>query len=256
MTASGTGDARRVVDAQEPAPTAPPPLPPAGARPGAAQPAARQPAAASPSTPAPSAPAQQPIAPASGTHRVGFAPGQSVLGSAPAGAGAVKRDLASGADVLPEIVEAEIKPRPMWKHPAFIVSIILTFLALAGAAVWFILSIVMGGQARIASAQVTIDGGNAHITWTPTDFAADVFVVTGADVVDVSEGVTPGELWLPVGLGQYRDESCFVVRPAELGDTPVSLGAADLEAQGAASACVADAGSAMEQDEDEEEDEG
>ena len=47
------------------------------------------------------------------------------------------------------------------------------------------------------------------------------------------------ELWLPLGLGEFDDDSCFVVRPRAAATGEVSLDAAVLDEQGARSACVA-----------------
>jgi len=157
-----------------------------------------------------------------------------------------KRPIAATESVIPELDETVAKPRPLWKHPAFIVSIALTLAALIAAGVFLVLWLLSDGPARIDGVELEVGEGNAHLTWTGTDEAVDLYVVNGGDVIDMSQLVRGGsEAWFPVGLpvggGGFDDGSCFVVRPHANADAEVSLDAAALDEQGARSACVADA---------------
>ncbi len=189
-------------------------------------------------TPAPPTLAPTPEPPLQ-NQLLGWAPGQAPI--APTDApGGTKRAVAASATVIPELGEAEVKPRPLWRHPAMLVSMILTFIALVVAGVLIVLSIVNGGAARVTGLELELGEGNAHLTWSAPDTEVDLYVVTGGDALDLSQRVRGEEAWLPVALGLFGDDSCFVVRPAERSGDPISLVAEDLEAQGAQSACVAD----------------
>lgn len=178
--------------------------------------------------------------------QLGTAPGQPSLRSpslsAPADAPPRKRELMSGAAVLPELAEAPVAERKWWKHPAFIVSIITTFLALVAAIVLLIVGIVTDDTARVSGLGLDLGTGNAQLSWDGPDVPYSLYAVAGSgDVTDLSQPFVKGrEAWLPVGLGQFDEETCFVVRPASITDD-VSLSADTLASQGAQSACVASA---------------
>ncbi|TFV83940.1 hypothetical protein E4V99_02335 [Microbacterium sp. dk485] len=170
--------------------------------------------------------------------RIGWDAGRSSLSAT---AGEI-RPLETAADVLPELEEAQITPRPMWKHPAFLVSAITTLLALIALAVFLVLGLL---NPRPAATGLTLDAGddNVHVSWSGPDVAYQVIVVggPGGDELDVSQLVTGTEAWIPTGMGFIDDRSCVVVRPAEGNETAeVALDAATVADQGGASACVAD----------------
>ena len=171
--------------------------------------------------------------------QLGWAAGQTSLGTAGAQPSA-KRELSTDAGVLPELSEAQAVARPMWRHPAFLVSIIATFVVLVVAAVLLIMGALGGGPAKVTDLELTVGDGNAHLTWNANGADVDLFVVSGTEVLDLSQRVRDDGAWIPVAFGLYDDDSCFVVRAASHGAEKVSLKAADLDAQGARSACVAD----------------
>jgi hypothetical protein len=193
--------------------------------------------------PAPLAPSG-PAAPVHGGEsvRLGWDAGQPALyaGEAPAST-PVKRGLVSGATVLPEITEAPPAPRKLWKHPAFIVSMITTVLALGVGITLLVLAAVAGGPPRVSGLDVAAGSGSVSLSWGGPNTAYDVYVVGGdGEITDVSQLVRGRDVWIPRSLGYVDDDSCFVVRARSVaGD--VSLSADDLDAQGAASVCVADA---------------
>lgn len=167
---------------------------------------------------------------------LGAAPGQPYLTAQGPGVA-----LTPGGNAIPELDAAADAPRPLWRHPAFLVSMILTVLALAAAAVLIAMSLLGGGRDTVTGAGIEIAGGNAHLTWT-SDAPVDLFVVTGGEALDVSQLITGREeAWVPAALGLYESTSCFVVRPTGLGEADVVLDADALADQGAASACVRDA---------------
>jgi hypothetical protein len=206
------------------------------------------PAASTPPPPAvPSA--GEPVAPAPAipsrggeSVRLGWDAGQPALyaGEAPASA-PVKRGLVSGATVLPEITEAQPTPRRLWKHPAFIVSMITTILALGVAITLLVLAAVSGGPPRVSGLDLTAGSGSVSLSWSGPDTAYDLFVVgSGGEVADISQAVRGREAWIARTFQYFDDDSCFVVRATSVtGD--VSLSADALDAQGAASVCMADA---------------
>lgn len=200
---------------------------------------------AAPATPFAAAP--PPSAPADAYRggesvRLGWDAGQPALysGEAPASA-PVKRGLVSGATVLPEITEAPPAPRKLWKHPAFIVSMITTVIALGVGVTLIVLAAVSGGPPRVSGLDITSGSGGVALSWSGPDTAYDLYVVGGGgEVADISQIVRGRDVWIPRTFQFFDDDSCFVVRAASVtGD--VSLAADALDAQGAASICVADA---------------
>ncbi len=159
-------------------------------------------------------------------------------------AGPRLRPLASeSTGVLPELAEVEQKPRSLWRHPAFVVSMALTTLAIIATAVLLIVNIVGGQAPPVESAEIEAGGGNLHLTWTGAS-DVDLYAVTGGETLDLSQLIRGGaEAWVPAGLGFYDDSTCFVIRPSveAEAETPVSLTADALAEQGAASVCVAEA---------------
>ena len=174
--------------------------------------------------------------PTASNTTIGAAPGQTRLLS-----GGGIRPLGTTGSVLPELAEAPERERKWWLHPAFIVSVGLTVLALLAAAAWFTISALTDDSARVSGLTVTEDGGNAHLDWSGPDADYSVFAVHGdGEVVDLTQMVVNDtEAWIPSALGLYDRDTCFVVRPAAATDD-VSLDAATLEGQRGQSACIAD----------------
>lgn len=168
-------------------------------------------------------------------NELGREPGQVVLGAAgPAPA------LGSGREVLPSLEEVAAAPKPMWKHPAFIVSMILTTLALIAAAVFVILSIMNPGAGEVSRATIDTTSGNAHLTWQASG-PVELYVVTNDQAYDITQLVSDeNEAWIPSALDLYSRSSCFVVRPADDGTQEVSIDGATLVEQRAAAVCMGD----------------
>ena len=167
---------------------------------------------------------------------IGAAPGQTRLLS-----GGGIRPLGTTGSVLPELAEAPERERKWWLHPAYIVSVGLTVLALLAAAAWFTISALTDDSARVTGLTVSEDGGNAHLDWSGPDADYSLYAVHGnGDVVDLTQlVVSDTEVWIPSAMGFYERDTCFVVRPAAATDD-VSLDAATLEGQRGQSACIAD----------------
>lgn len=167
-------------------------------------------------------------------QELGREPGQPTLlagGPAPA--------LGSGRDVLPAFEQVAEKPRPMWRHPAFIVSAILTILALLAAAAFAVLSIFGPGAGEVKSAAIEVVDGNAHLTWEASG-DVELYVVTNGQPLDLTQLIAgKNEAWIPAALNLYTQSSCFVVRPATDEPEDVSLDGSALTSQGASSVCVA-----------------
>lgn len=172
---------------------------------------------------------------------LGRSPGQPSLYSGTLPATPVKRELMSGAAVLPELVDAPIVQRKLWRHPAFIVSIVTTFLAMVTMVVLLLVGVFSGGAPEVEGLDLEVGSGNAQLSWDGPDVPYALYAVDGSDeMVDLSQRVRGREAWIPVGLGLFDHETCFIVRATSVTDQ-VSLQADDLDAQGAQSACVADA---------------
>lgn len=185
-------------------------------------------AAAGPVAPAPP-PSDQRI-------ELGGQPGVADLGAVPPR----HRPLVGGASVLPELVDVPERPRPLWRRPAFVVSAVLTVLALGAAAVLLVLSVTGEGPPRVSDLDLALEEGNAVLTWSGDVGDADLFVVDGGEARDLGQLVRGETAWVPVALGLFGEDSCFVVRPSAVGEARVDLGADLLAEQGAQSACVAD----------------
>ncbi|WP_206448253.1 hypothetical protein [Agrococcus sp. KRD186] len=178
-------------------------------------------------------PADDAVAPGTG---MGWERGQVSLRVA-----AERPPLSSSGDVLPELEELRTPPRRWYKHPAFIVSLILTVLAIGAGVAWFVVSVVLAPDVRVTNLQLTIDAGNAHLDWDGPDAPYSVIAVDGSGAqVDLSQLVRGTESWIYSAGGFYGADTCFVVRPASA-TGEVRMDAAALEAEGGASACVADA---------------
>jgi hypothetical protein len=143
-----------------------------------------------------------------------------------------KRALSSGNDGLPELAEDKVVARRMWRHPAFIVSIATTLLAVGTAVV-----MLLGGAFSSGVPAVT------DLAWAGPDSAYSLYVIqAGSDeATDVSQLVRGTEAWVPLYADLIDSNSCFVVRSVEVTSTTIDTDAATLEEQGAATICVDDA---------------
>ncbi len=161
-------------------------------------------------------------------------------GRARVGASTV-RDLGSHSAVLPEIVDAPQRQRPWWRHPAFIVSVVTTFLALGAVVAWWIVTMVTDDAVRVSNLTIGAEAGNVALHWDGPDAEYALYEVSaGGEVTDLSQLVVGTSAWVFSAAALYDDGSCFVVRPASRTEE-VSLDAASLQAQNGAAVCVVDA---------------
>lgn len=195
--------------------------------------------------PVPSAPSPERRADATGGTRLGWDPGQPALyeqWGVPASA--PKRSMGSDIGVLPELERTETARRPLWKHPAFIVSAALALVAVVMAVVMVVHAVTTEGPPRVRDLAVESGTGNVHVSWSGPDVAWSVYVVEpGTKPVDVTKQARGTELWLPSSGGLYDADSCFVVRAtaANQGEA-VPTDAGTRSAQGADQVCLGDAG--------------
>jgi hypothetical protein len=154
-----------------------------------------------------------------------------------------KRALSSGNDGLPELAEDKVVARRMWRHPAFIVSIATTLLAVGTAVVMLLGGAFSSGVPAVTDLAITGGEGNVHLTWAGPDSAYSLYVIqAGSDeATDVSQLVRGTEAWVPLYADLIDSNSCFVVRSVEVTSTTIDTDAATLEEQGAATICVDDA---------------
>lgn len=148
--------------------------------------------------------------------------------------------LGSGREVLPELESVADAPRPMWRHPAFIVSSILALLALIAAVVLTLISVLGSGGGEVKQLSIDVSSGNAHLSWSASG-PVELFSVTNGEALDLTQLISgENEAWVPAALDLYSQSSCFVVRPAGGDVQQVSLDGDVLAEQRAASACVRD----------------
>lgn len=154
------------------------------------------------------------------------------------------RPLEIAGSVLPELEDSPAaKRRPLWRHPAFLVSAGTTLLALIALVVFVILGLF---TSRAAASDLTVEltENVVRASWTGPDVPYQVLVVDGpaGDAVDVSQRVTGTEIWLPLAAGLIDEGSCLLVRPADGNEeAAATLERGALEQQGGTSGCVADA---------------
>lgn len=147
------------------------------------------------------------------------------------------------AEVLPEL-EAEIKPRPLRRQPAFLVSMGLALVAVLVCGGLVIRHTMYGAPDRVENVTLRDTGDNYLLEWDGPDvpYHLDLTTADGAKPEDVSGLLRSWEAWVPKdGLGVAQD-SCLVIRPQETEESePFTVDAQELEAQGGAIVCVADA---------------
>ena len=163
---------------------------------------------------------------------IGAEPGRTHVGAA------AVRELGTGSAVLPEIIETPKRQRPWWLHPAFVVSIILTFLTIVAAVVWWILAMINDDSVRVSDLSIGIESGNVALHWSGPDAEYALYEVSAdGDVTDLTQLVRGTSAWIHSAAGLYDDGSCFVVRPGGM-DGEVTLDADALQGQRGAAACV------------------
>ena len=193
---------------------------------------------------APAAGYAAPAAAAESGKRLGWDAGQPALYETwGVPAAYPKRPLSSGNDALPELAEEKVVPRRMWRHPAFIVSIVTTLLALIAGGVLMVLGFLSDGVPTVTDLEISAGEGNVHLSWDGPDTPYSLYVVQpGSDeAVDISQLVRGREAWIPLYADLIDDNSCFVVRAADTASSTIDTDAATLEEQGAMSTCVNDA---------------
>lgn len=166
---------------------------------------------------------------------IGGEPGRPRVGAS------ADRDLGSGIEVLPEIVQTPAKLRPWWLHPAFVVSIILTFLTGAGALAFWIVTMITDDSVKVSNLSIAAEAGNVTLRWEGPDAAYALYEVSAdGEVNDLTQLVRGTSAAVFSAADLFDEGSCFVVRPAgESGE--VSLDAATVQSQDGAAVCVADA---------------
>ena len=155
-----------------------------------------------------------------------------------------KRSLESLGDLLPDLQEAAATRRPLWRHPAFLVSAGTTFAAIVVMVVLLLLGTFAPTEAASAP-QLTVTDDNVHLSWSGSDIPYDLYVIGGpqGELLDVSQLVVGREAWIPAHARLVDEDSCLLVRPAERNaGKDVGTSVPELEAQGAVRACLADAG--------------
>lgn len=170
---------------------------------------------------------------------VGGQPGQTDLVGSAAGAPDTKRPLESGRTVLPELEEASDKRRPWWRHPALVVSVILTVLSLAAAATLYVLQLSSPKATPVTNLSISASEATVHLSWSGGSERYSLYSVDGqGKAVDQSVWIRgAGEAWIPAASGAYESTSCFVVRPSSV-TGGVSLGSQELSDQGGQRICL------------------
>lgn len=182
----------------------------------------------------------EPAAPAAMAGQIGW---DSPRPSMDAVSGAI-RPLEISGSVLPELEDSpQTRRRPLWRHPAFLVSAGTTLLALITLVVLLVLGLLSPSQAA-SDVRFEVTDNVIRATWTGPDVPYQVIVLDGpaGPAVDVSQRVTGTEIWLPRSARLIDEESCLLVRPAEGNEeSPIPADRDARDGQGAATGCVADA---------------
>ncbi|WP_167050781.1 hypothetical protein [Salinibacterium sp. ZJ77] len=175
-------------------------------------------------------------------------------------------DLRATGQVLPELEPEAEKRRRLWRHPAFIVSMATTLIALIAAVVLLVMG-AFGGQSAITQMGIDRTSGNVRVHWVGTGEPVELYAIGGpsAEVLDLTQTVTGDEAWIPLGALVIDDSTCLVVRPAAADAAEptadgkpaprveVTNDAGALAEQRGASVCVADAVDLALPDADEDE---
>ncbi len=151
-----------------------------------------------------------------------------------------KTVIASRSNALPELTLEDDEKRGIWRQPAFLVSIILTFLAAIAFGVIFVINATSSDKVVVTDLKMQSGTGNIVLTWSGPNVPYSLYVVDGSAVpTDLSDLVTGREAWIPRSANLYTESSCFVVRAANLSpDKPVTTQADTLEDQGGQTICL------------------
>lgn len=153
------------------------------------------------------------------------------------------RTLETSGDVLPELEEAPQTQRPLWRHPAFLISSGTTLLALIAFGVFVLLG-GLSGDSAAADLRLEVTDNVVRASWSGPDVPYQLIVIDGPSgpALDVSQLVTGTEAWLPLAASIVDEGSCIIVRPVEGNEeAPVKLDRAVLDGQRGVSGCVSDA---------------
>lgn len=147
--------------------------------------------------------------------------------------------------IFPELDDAQRVSRPWFRHPAFLVSVVSTALALIAMGVLLIFDPFGGDEVdAVVDLNVVADDGSVTLSWSGAVDGALLYAIDPGDEapLDVSQLVQGRSAWIPVSAGVYTPRTCFVVLPL-VEDAPesVPVTAVDAQAVGGAMICVSDA---------------
>lgn len=179
-----------------------------------------------------------------GSHRIDFDDPDGGVGAA----GEPRADrvkLESARRILPEVDEAAVAGKRWWKHPAFVVSMVTTVLAVVAMVVLLVIDPFAddGPVEAVTGLAVSADEGSVSLTWKGAPSGAELYAFDPGDEApaDLSQLVRESAVWIPLSSNLYTPRTCFVVRPLSEEALPALADAAALAAQGGQTICVSDA---------------
>ncbi|GIG54903.1 hypothetical protein [Demequina activiva] len=152
--------------------------------------------------------------------------------------------LESPRRVLPEVEEAQSAGRRWFRHPAFIVSIVTTVLAIVAMVVLLVLDPFGDDDAAAAVDGLTITTGDGSVSlaWSGAADGAALYAYDPGDEApaDLSQLVQGQTAWIPLSAGLYTPRTCFAVMPVSEPPAPVPTAASGAEDAGGSMICVSD----------------
>lgn len=180
---------------------------------------------------------------APGRHRVShddFAGRELPFGDAQA----ARVRLESPRRILPEVEEAQATTRRWFRHPAFIVSMVTTVLALIAMVVLLILDPFGGddGPTPVDGLSISAAEGSVSLSWTGASDGAALYAYDPGDEApaDLSQLVQGSAAWIPLSSELYTPRTCFVVVPVTAEPGPVPTTARAATEIGGSMICVSD----------------
>ncbi|WP_084038671.1 hypothetical protein [Demequina sp. NBRC 110053] len=152
--------------------------------------------------------------------------------------------LESPRRVLPEVEEAQSASRRWFRHPAFVVSVVTTVLAIIAMVVLLVLDPFGDDDAALAVQDLTIatEEGSVTLAWSGAAGGAALYAYDPGDdtPADLSQLVQGEAAWIPLSAGLYTPRTCFVVVPVGEEAAPVPETAQAAAEAGGSMICVSD----------------
>jgi hypothetical protein len=165
------------------------------------------------------------------THHVLGTPGETGRFAFAEGNGAERpAPLESEFELLPELA-AEAPPRPIWRQPAFVVSVAAALVMVLGFIGVLVVQALLREPDRVEGLTITDTGSQYFLQWKGPDVPYSVIMTGGDAPADISAYIRDGRtLWIPTAAEQVKGDSCFVVRSMKAAADDPSTAAATARA--------------------------